>query len=68
MLTKKQIEKALPEGYTIDKAEGVWYFGGNDTYGWYSTCSHFCTLDQGTLEQWVRAFEYCLLTKEGIKY
>lgn len=56
-ITKKQIEAALPEGYGIDKCEGVWYFYGPDTYDWYSTCSDFCTLDQGTIEQWVSSFE-----------
>lgn len=56
-MTKKQIEAKLPEGYGIDKAEGVWYFYGNDTMGWPDTCSNFCTLDQGTIEDWLNAFE-----------
>ena len=30
-ITKKKIEDALPEGYGIDKCEGVWYFFGPDT-------------------------------------
>ena len=68
MLTKKQIEKALPEGYHIDKAEGVWYFYGHDSYIWYTTCSDFCTLDQGTIEQWVKSFESCLETRNQDGY
>lgn len=63
MLTRKQIEKALPEGYGIDKADGVWYFNGEDTYEWYTTCSDFCSLNQGTLEQWLSAFAWCRSTK-----
>ena len=58
-LTKKKIEDSLPEGYGIDKCEGVWYFFGPDTAEWYTTCSNFCTLSHGTLEQWMTAFKSC---------
>jgi len=57
-MTRKQIEKALPEGYGIDKADGVYYFNGNDCIMWPDTCSNFCTLDHGTIEQWVSIFNY----------
>lgn len=67
-LTRNKIEKALPKGYGISKAEGVWYFTGEDTASWTSTCSNFCTLDQGTLEQWVEEFEYCRDTNGGTIY
>lgn len=62
-LSKRTIEAALPEGYGIDKAEGVWCFYGNDSAEWYSRCSDFCTLNQGTLEQWIKAFNRCRETK-----
>lgn len=55
MLTKKKIEKALPEGYYIHKAEGVWYFYGNNSHEWYNSCSDLTTITQGTLEEWVKA-------------
>lgn len=58
-MTKKQIEKALPEGYYISKAMGVWYFSGEDTINWPESCTNFCTLDQGEIEDWVERFEYC---------
>lgn len=59
-ITRKQIEKALPKGYGIDKACGVWYFNGKDADGdtsnWEKTCTDICTLDQCTVEEWVEMF------------
>jgi len=57
-MTKKKIESKLPEGYSIDKAEGIWYFYGNDSHLWPDTCSNFCTLDHGTIDQWKDIFNY----------
>ena len=62
-MTRKYIESKLPSGYEIDKCEGVWYFFGPDTSEWYTTCSDFCTLDQGNIEQWIKSFQICQNTK-----
>jgi hypothetical protein len=57
-LTKKRIEKELPENCFLNKVGGVYYFIGEYTYNWADSCSNFCTLDHGTLEQWIERFNY----------
>lgn len=63
-MTKKMIEDRLPNGYSIEKYDGMWYFHGHDTHVWNTTCSYFCTLNQGTVEQWLSAFEMCRPSEE----
>lgn len=57
-MTRKSIESKLPEGYGIDKCEGVWYFNGGDTIEWPDTCAHVCTLDVYTINEWLSMFNY----------
>jgi len=63
MVTRKQINKILPEGYTIEgnyNDEGCYYFIGNGEYGdtanWYCSSVYVYRLNHLTLDQWLESF------------
>lgn len=61
-ITKKAINKALPQGYEIEGSiqEGYYYFFGDGEYGdtanWESSSVYTCKLSDDTVEGWVESF------------
>ena len=71
MITRKQIDKILPEGYTIQgnyNDEGCYYFAGRGIYGdtssWFCSSVYVCRLNHLSLAQWLESF---MVLTEGAK-
>lgn len=58
MISIKQVNKLLPEGYELVKGKGYFYFSGNDALDWETSSVYVYKISDLPLERWLEEFNY----------